>query len=434
MTRSTQWVAGDPVLGGRCHGGTVDSKENALITAVRPGAPMGRLLRNYWVPVMRSARVQAGAPPLPFQILGGRYVAYRAPDGRLGVFDEGCPHRGASLALARAEDDCLRCIYHGWKIEVSGRLLEAPTHPDAAHLDRIPTGVHPVREDAGMVWTWLGDGTAPPFPALAFTGLPADRVVSATAVVEANWVQVFESLWDTFHAQILHNRANRVTFQNTARLENYFSADGPAANGVAYELPTMSAEQTPWGFTYRSSDDLKELNYAHIFPWYLHHTVGPDPLDDKAVQIHVPIDDDHTLLWQLMYNRHVPFAPDGYAARFAAGLGDPDDFRAGCTKANRWAQDRAAMARGESFTGIGEGAGIVQILLEDFAVIESQGPLDRGREHLGPVDIAIIAGRKMLLRAVQAAERGEPPFARDEDVSTVEAVFNPRRGRVGSRT
>jgi phenylpropionate dioxygenase-like ring-hydroxylating dioxygenase large terminal subunit len=402
----------------------MDAKENALITSVGVGSPMGRLLRRYWVPVMRSTRLEPGAAPLPFRALAARYVAFRATDGRVAVFDEGCPHRGASLALARTEGDCLRCIYHGWKLDAAGRLLEAPTHPAGARLDKVATGVHPVREDCGMIWTWLGDGAAPPFPTLAFTGLPADHVVTATAVVEANWVQMFESLWDTFHAQILHNRANRVTFRDTARLEHYFSEAREGDDSLVFDLPAMSAEATPWGFAYRSTDDIKELNYAHIFPWYLHHTVGPDPLDDKAVQIHVPLDDDHTLFWQVMYNRHVPLAPDGYARRFASAVDDPDDLRRGYSKENRWRQDREAMNRGDSFTGIGEGRGILQILLEDFAVIESQGRLDRTGEHLGPVDLAVIAGRKMLLRAVEAEDSGDPPFARDEDVSSVEAVFD----------
>jgi phenylpropionate dioxygenase-like ring-hydroxylating dioxygenase large terminal subunit len=396
------------------------------ITEVGSGTPMGALLRNYWVPAMRSARVVAGAAPVRFRILGEDLIAFRGADGTIGVLDEGCPHRGASLAVANVEGNCVRCIYHGWRIDTEGTLVEAPTHPETARLDKVRTGTHPCYEDGGMLWVWLGEGAPPPRPVFAFTGLPDDRIIHATGVVNANWVQMLEGLWDTFHAQILHNRVNKQVFADTERLANYFSDKERPEGWLSYDYPELTVHPTEYGFNYRSSDEMKDLDYQWIMPWYVHHTVGPNPLDDKAVQIHVPVDDDHSLFWQIMYNRHQAFQPDGYALRSFAGFDDLDNFRAAFTKENGWLQDREAMAEGRSFTGIAEGRAAVQILMEDIVMAESQFPLDRSKESLGATDLVVIRGRKALREALDDFERGNPLLGRDADVSDVEAVFQPK--------
>ena len=106
----------------------VTRAENDLMTRVEGDAPLGRLMReHYWIPFALSENLVAGDAPTPVRLFGENYVAFRAPDGRIGFFDELCPHRRASLLLARTEDDGLRCIYHGWKLDVSGCVVEAPT-------------------------------------------------------------------------------------------------------------------------------------------------------------------------------------------------------------------------------------------------------------------------------------------------------------------
>lgn len=400
--------------------------DSNMITEVGPGTPMGNLLRQYWVPVMRSERLVAGQAPLRFHMFGESYVAFRGADGSIGVLDEGCPHRGASLAVAAVDGNCVRCIYHGWRIATTGALVEAPTHPETARLDKVPTGAHPAYEDGGMLWTWLGQGDAPARPNLAFSGLPDDQIIHTTGIVNANWVQMLEGLWDTFHAQILHNRVNKQVFAGTDRIKNYFSDKERPEGWLSYDYPDLSIESTDYGFAWVSDDEMKELNYRWIMPWYVHHTVGPDPLDDKAVQIHVPIDDEHTLFWQVMYNRHQPLQPDGYALRSFGGFDDLNDFRKDFSKENNWLQDRRAMADGTSFTGIADGRAALQILMEDIVMAESQFPLDRSKESLGSTDRIVVAGRKALRKAVDAFEAGEAPFGREADVAEVEAVFNPK--------
>lgn len=399
---------------------------NRLITETGRGTPMGRLMREYWIPVLRSSQVKPGGAPQRITILGDNYVAFRLRSGEVGVMDEACPHRGASLAMARNEERGLRCIYHGWKMAPTGELLEAPTHPQDAPLHDIKTRAHPVHEGQGIIWAWLGQGVAPAFRKLAFTDLPDSHVIAATGIVNCSWLHPLETLWDVFHAQILHNQTNRASSRGKA----YFSNTGRHTDsGIQFDYPEMRAHSTTYGFDYSNHDAAKTTNFSFIMPFIQHHTISPEPKADKGLQISVPIDDDHTLLWMIFYNRFAPLKDDGFAMQGLGSVPDLNNFLAELgerTPENRWGQDREAMDRGESFAGfVGRGT-LLSIFAEDTAVIESQGRADRSAEYLAPVDVALVKGRKTLVDAVQAYARGEPPLGRDLDLSAVEAHFDTK--------
>ena len=104
-------------------------EDNERLTRVGPGTPMGEMLREFWTPAVRSASLVADGAPKAFRLLGEDLVAFRSTDGRIGILQKHCPHRCASLALARNEGNGLRCIFHGWKIDVSGKVVDVPTEP-----------------------------------------------------------------------------------------------------------------------------------------------------------------------------------------------------------------------------------------------------------------------------------------------------------------
>lgn len=399
---------------------------NQLLIETGRGTPMGRFMRAYWIPVLRSAQLEAGGAPRRLKILGDRYVAFRLRNGEVGLMDETCPHRGASLAMARNEENGLRCIYHGWKMAPSGALVDAPTHPQGALLRDIKTRAHPLHEGQGIIWAWLGEGAASAFRPLAFTDLPDDHVIAATGIVHCSWLHPLETLWDVFHAQILHNQTNRASSRGKA----YFSSGGRRTDsGIQFDYPEMRAQATDYGFDYSNHDAAKTTHFSFILPFIQHHTISPEPKADKGLQISVPIDDDHTLLWMIFYNRHAPLQPDGFALQGLGGVADLNDFLAELgerTVDNRWGQNREAMDRGESFAGFTGRQTLLNIFAEDIAVIESQGRADRSAEYLAPVDAALVKGRKTLIDAVLAHERGEPPLGRDLDLSAVEAHFEAR--------
>ena len=132
-------------------------EDNTLICRVGPGTPMGAVMRRYWHPVCTSAQLPApDCAPLRVRLLGEDFVAFRDTGGRVGVLDELCMHRGASLALGRVEEGGLRCLYHGWKFSVDGALLETPNHNDPKYRERMKAPAYPVREAGGLVWAYLG--------------------------------------------------------------------------------------------------------------------------------------------------------------------------------------------------------------------------------------------------------------------------------------
>ena len=150
--------------------------ENERLTQVEGEAPMGQWLRReHWIPFAISGKLVADGAPLRVRLLGEDFVAFRATDGRVGLFDERCPHRGASLALARNEHNALRCIYHGWQFGVDGRTLDVPTQAGdkEAFCRDVPLRHYPVREGGGIAWVWLGEqgrkgATPPAFPDFEF--------------------------------------------------------------------------------------------------------------------------------------------------------------------------------------------------------------------------------------------------------------------------
>ena len=173
---------------------------------------MGRLMReNYWLAFALSSHLVAGDAPLPVRLLGQNYIAFRAEDGRVGFLDELCPHRRASLALGRIEGNGVRCIYHGWKIDVSGCVVEAPTQVSrpTQFAANVRVTHFPVHETGGVAWVWLGGADAPAFPDLPFADENAEYSWMTSSRVPCNWLQGVEGTIDSSHVGVLHQTWHR---------------------------------------------------------------------------------------------------------------------------------------------------------------------------------------------------------------------------------
>lgn len=404
----------------------LSNEENERLTCVGPRTPMGLMLREFWTPALRSGALEADGAPRRVRLLAENFVAFRATDGRVGFFAERCPHRCASLALARNEDNALRCIFHGWKFDVSGKVVDVPTEPTerrAEFASRVPLKHYPTREAGGLVWVYLGKRATPPkFYDFEFHKPPADAIVRC-AIVHGNWLQGFEGQLDSAHIGMLHssstqrgnNRTNTYSRLNTA--------------------PRFDILETPYGFREAALRDLPDGSiYARIrevvFPYF--SLIPGDHGQPRLVVAVVPIDDEWSAHWYYHMNPFGP-VPDWYRAlAFEGTAPDSDNYSADMgSSANLWHQDRAAMKEGH-WSGV-----LKNFTYEDFIIEESMGPIaDRSQEFLGSTDAVIVRARRLLLAALREHEAGKLPFGLDQelDYSRIRALAIRMPGQVDWRT
>jgi len=395
-------------------------EENELLCRVGPDAPMGRMLRRYWIPAALSAELEAGGAPRRTRLLGEDLVAFRASDGTVGVLDENCPHRGASLVLARNEECGLRCLYHGWKIAPNGTVLETPPEPEEHRFhEKVRARACSVYEDGGIVFAYLGPpGTEPPRMHFDWMSLPVDHCMVTKAQEDCNWAQTLEGVIDSAHSNVLHaNQIRPAPGQVTTSRDDMGQTRRPSADGA----PRIEAENMPYGFRYaairKPLTDGDKLDYVRvtlfIAPFW---AFFPGPQGWTYMQAFVPVDDTHTMFHFMQIRHEGPIDAEMRAARekrsaMQMGLDLDAEYRKSRTRANNWLQDRAAMRAG-SFTGI-EG-----VNNEDIAMQESMGAIyDRRKEHLGTSDVAVIRMRRIMLDGVRKFTDGAPPVGLAEPVA-----------------
>lgn len=164
-------------------------EDNETLTRVGPGTAMGDVMRRYWVPAALSKELPApDCPPVRVKLLGEKLVAFRDTSGRVGLLDEFCPHRRASLFLGRNEEGGLRCVYHGWKFDCAGNCLDTLSEPLESTLKaKIKTKAYPTVEIGGIVWAYLGPvDKKPPLPLFEWTQLPESHRFVQKAWEECN--------------------------------------------------------------------------------------------------------------------------------------------------------------------------------------------------------------------------------------------------------
>src|SRR3954471_4850949 len=184
------------------------SKElNDLLTHTGSGTPMGDFLRRYWLPALLSEEIPApDSPPVQVRLLGEELVAYRDTEGRIGLLEEHCLHRGTSLFFGRNEECGLRCIYHGWKYDIAGNVLDTPAEPPESQLKtKVHHTAYPCIEAGGMVFAYMGPKeNIPVFPAYAWLGVPQNQVYIAKSLLECNYLQALDGDCDSSHLNFLH--------------------------------------------------------------------------------------------------------------------------------------------------------------------------------------------------------------------------------------
>lgn len=386
----------------------MNREQHTLLTQVGKGSAMGNFMRAYWQPVALSSQVEADGAPLLTWLLGERLVVFRDTEGKVGVLDDHCLHRGVSLSFGRNEECGLRCIYHGWKFAVDGRVMDTPNHDNAVYRERKRAKAYPVRESAGMVWTFLGPAEeAPPFRHFEFSDLPETHFVTFRANSKANYLALWEGGVDSSHVGMLHTDVARPTWGAKQRGEE---VEKSAWDSLA---PTYEIGDTEYGYRYvafRGIPGREDARHGRATPVILPNIrIIPGHLDFSIVLIEVPMKDDETATYQIAYSRNEPVDRD-WMFRFL-GFDGPRYDEKTCEVTMSWphdmGQDRAAMDKSWS--------GFAAIEFEDVAMAMSLNDpeWDRGEENLVAADIAVMRLRQMLLNALRKMEAGEPAPGRD---------------------
>jgi len=418
------------------------SEEIELIARVGAGTPMGNMLRRYWIPAMLCDELpERDGTPKAIRLLGEDLVAFRDTSGQVGIMDLACPHRLASLALGRNEEGGIRCIYHGWKIDVNGKVLETPCEPPNSRFkDSFTHTAYPTREAADLIWVYMGPkDKMPPFPEFNWMTIPSTHRSVGKLWEECNFIQSMEGVIDSFHTNLLHS-GFEVLHWTTERIAEVWKRPSRASYG------RISFEPTDYGYHYAAvrepTEDPEHYDYVriteYVAPFYCMNP--PDLGASSRPFIFVPIDDENTYLYEVMaseegirqglritenYLGTGPIDHEEHLRRSTMRLGEDlyPDYRPKRNRTNNYGQDRELMRRREhstSYSGIDGG-----VQSQDLAMIETMGRIgDRTKEHLGASDLGIINFRRRLIDAVTSFVAGDEPPALDPplDYAKVRAV------------
>jgi len=387
------------------------SADNELLCRIGPGTPMGKVFREYWLPAIRSDELLSpDCPPLRVKLLGEELIGFRTTSGKVGLVRNSCPHRGASLFFGRNEEEGLRCVYHGWKFDIAGGCVDMPSEPAESNFrTKVHATAYPTQERGGIIWAYMGPREVPPpLPDMEANIMTTDPEQISILLRKCNWMQGLEGELDTVHAAFLHAGASRFEDQAPKSLAYYHYKERDNARFVVRDTDFGTA----YG-AYRPAE--ADSNYWRIgyafFPFYAMQAAGEMGPDVK-MNAYVPMDDEHTLQWEVFYRTDGPERPQRKAP-INRGTEPADSGRGGKylphttgwhgrfnleqNLDNDYFVDREAQRSLQSYSGI---PGTRQ---QDMAVTETMGPIyQRSREHLGTSDSMIIRTRRRWIAVARA--------------------------------
>ncbi len=410
---------------------------NELVTRIGPGTPCGQLMRHYWQPIALLDEFDPALDPAmgirpvkAVRVLGQELVLFKdAPQngqpGKFGLLDRDCPHRGADLSFGRRESEVqgggLRCPFHGWKFAPSGQCLETPAEPLLPRGRKFCDGIHqrsyPLVEKAGVLFAWLGpeNSIPPPFPDFDCFKAPASHSFAFKGMWNCNWLQAVEVGIDPAHPSFLHvffdDESLDATGDNKAGRQ-FRSGSAGDVNGERWPMsrimrefnqPEIQVEPTDFGMRLTALRPMtSELTHVRVTNSIFPHTfVIPLSETMTITQIHLPVDDTHTYWYSIFTSFAGPL--DHHAMRQQRLKSNPAPlFLPVSGRHNQWGFN-AEEQQSNTFLGMGED----DINVHDQWACESMGPIaDRTREHLGASDKAIIANRRLLIKAIESVQAG----------------------------
>lgn len=388
--------------------------DNDLLTRTGQGTAMGEYFRRFWQPVALAREMPApDSPPIRVRVMGEELVAFRNTDGRVGLIEPHCAHRGADLFFGRNEECGIRCIYHGWKYDVDGKCVEMPNVPPrSGYHGKIAIKAYPTREFGEMVWGYLGPHEHMPedVPQLDCGMVPASHRYVTKRLTECNWAQSMEGALDTAHFSFLHMPAPKMRSNSNPTVH----ADEDRLRWLRSDpMPRFTIIEHDVGFVVGAARkaDADEL-YWRITQFMLPgHSVTPSAMPGEVYYGYtwVPITDETCWVYVYAWHPDRPLTAEERAKFEQGGYGQMAELGPNFVplrnRSNDYLIDREEQAH-RSFTGV---RGIAE---QDQMAQESQGFIaERAGEHLTPTDIAIVRFRRAMLDGVRALREGKEPAA-----------------------
>lgn len=349
-------------------------EQNDRLTRVGPGTPAGDLLRRYWLPVAVARELTEEQPVHLVRMLGENLALFRDRSGAVGLIDDRCAHRGASLSYGRVEERGLACAYHGWLYDVEGNCLETPAEPrDSRFRLTVRQKAYPVRRFIGLYWTYMGPQPQPLIPDYdLWARRDGKRAIHVQPRLDCNWFQAMENSVDPAHLPVLH-QDTALRGRTPASVARGFTDD--VAGFEFYEFPLGIMKRRT--YTSGHSDE-----HPLIFPNILRQA--------NCTQIRVPIDDTHTRIFFVRFHRNEDGRMEDDAepeVEYVAPYKDPPDAL------HPFARFR-----------------MDQVQCQDHMAWETQGPIaDRTTERLATSDRGIVMLREMMNREMDRMEAGNDP-------------------------
>lgn len=382
-------------------------EQNDLLTQTDSGTPMGEMFRCYWIPALLAEELPDNdCAPVRIKLLGERLLAFRDSEGRYGLIDEFCAHRGVSLWFGRNEHGGLRCPYHGWKYDRTGQCIEVPSEPaESGYCSKIKLKSYPLIKIGDILWTYMGPADKqPPQPEWEFALVPAEQTFTSKRWQECNWLQAMEGGIDSSHVSWLHSgNLNSDPLFKGARGNKYNMSDA---------RPFFEVTDMQGGLYIGARRNAEEGHYYwRITPWVMPSFTMVPPRGDHPVHGHfwIPIDDENCWAWSFDYHPvRALTTEERQAMKDGKGIHVayvPGTYRPAANKDNDYLMDREAQRKGITYSGV-EG-----IAMQDASLQESMGPIvDRSKENLVSTDNGIIMARHRLMRAARALkDKGTTP-------------------------
>jgi len=367
----------------------MDAAANRTLTQVGAGTPMGELLRRYWHPVAALAELGDHATR-PVRLLGEDLVLYKDLGGNYGLLDRHCAHRRADLAYGVVEECGLRCHYHGWRYDHTGRCIEQPYEdtvaPGSRQKERIRIKAYRVEALAGLLWAYLGPEPAPLVPNWEPFTWANGFVQIVFSEVPCNWFQCQENSVDPVHFEWMHDNWG-------ARLRQDKGPYAPRHLKIDFE-------EFEYGITYKRIREGTDESH----PLWTVGRVGlwPNALfTGNHCEWRVPVDDSATLSVGWFFSR-VPKDREPYVQKripyWTSPVKDP--------QTGRWITSH--------------------VMNQDFVAWAGQGVVaDRTQEHLGRSDRGVIMMRRRFLADLELIAKGGDPKAVIRDPKVNECVALP---------